>query len=75
MNFEKDLNLTLNEPPLKKFKKQIENLPEIKPDIAAPMIISELSPSSLKVQLQADTTMISSEIFDIVRHDNFNIWY
>lgn len=67
MNIENDLNLTVNEPPLKKFKRQIEKkLSCIKPGIE-PVAISELSPASLKVQLQADATMmISSQIFDMV---------
>ena len=66
MNLENDLNLTVNEPPLKKFKNQIEKLSHIKPEIA-PIAISELSPASLKAQLQADATMISSQILDIVK--------
>ena len=66
MNLENDLNLTVNEPPLKKFKNQIEKLSYIKPDIA-PIAISELSPTSLKAQLQADATMISSQILEIVK--------
>lgn len=65
MNIENDLNLTVNEPPLKKFKNQIEKLSYIKPEIS-PVAISELSPASLKIQLQADATMTSSQILDIV---------
>lgn len=71
MNRENDLNLTLNEPPLKKFKKQLEKLTDIKPEIA-PVTISELSPASLKAQLQADATLISSQILEIVRTISYN---
>ena len=65
MNQENNLNLTINEPPLKKFKKELEKITDIQPKIA-PIIISELSPSSLKSQLQADATLISSQVLDIV---------
>jgi hypothetical protein len=70
MNFENDLNLTVNEPPIKKFKKQFEKLSDIKLEISSqlpPVTISELSPASLKVQLQADATMISTEILNYVK--------
>ena len=71
MNFESDLNLTVNEPPLKKFKKQLEKLPDIKPEIPPLEAISELSPASLRVQLLADATMISGEIKDVVTNNQF----
>lgn len=65
MNQGDNLNLTINEPPLKKLKKQFEKLVDIKPEIA-PITISELSPASLKAQLQADASLISSQVLEIV---------
>ena len=61
----KDLNLTVNEPPLKKLKKQIEKLANVSE--SQTIMITELSPASLKIQLQEDANLISGELTDIVR--------
>lgn len=57
-----DLNLTVTEPPLKKLKKQIEKLAAVSE--SQTISITELSPASLKVQLQEDA---NCELIDIVR--------
>ena len=65
-----NLNLNVTEPPLKKLKKQIEKLSAISStNLADPqsITITELSPASLKVQLQEDANLISGQITDIVR--------
>ena len=58
-----DLNLTIKEPPLKKFKKQWENMVINVPDIE-PVVFSEMSPNSLKVQLKEDANLISGSLIE-----------
>ena len=63
----------MTEPPLKKLKKQIEKLSAISSNNLADsqsITIAELSPASLKVQLQEDANLISGQITDIVRRKN-----
>lgn len=59
-NVAKDLNLTITEPPLKKLKKKIENLP----------FASESQPAKLaemaSFQIQDQINFISSELSDTV---------
>ena len=64
-NEAKDLNLTVTEPPLKKLKRQIEKMSAVSE--SQTILITELSPASLKVQLQEDDNLISGELIYIVR--------
>ena len=60
-----DLNLTVTEPPLKKIKKELEKFANFKPGIV-PVNFSQLSPHSLKVQLELDSTLLTGSILEIV---------
>ncbi len=66
MNRESDLNLTVTEPPLKRLKKEIEKLSSRLEPENVPVPLSELSPSSLKVQLQEDSILLTGSVIRIV---------
>ena len=71
MHMSPNLNLNVTEPPLKRLKKQIEKLSAISSNNDSQSIpIAELSPASLKVQLQEDANLISGQLTDIVRRKN-----
>lgn len=66
-----NLNLTIKEPPLKKLKKQWENLIPSVPEIER-VVFTEMSPTSLKAQLKEDATLISGSIIDSPINLNVN---
>ena len=65
MKSDNNLNFIVNEPPLKKIRRQMEELANSIPEISH-VNVAELSSASLKVQLQEDANLISGDLIEIV---------
>lgn len=65
MNQEQDINLTVTDPPLKRFKKEIEKLSNLEPQIA--VLPLEMVPETLNANVNVNYDLLTENVINQVQ--------